>query len=539
MASSLLPRPRARALAGLVAACAVALPVAGCASDSSGGGGNAGADPASFLPASAPVYVEAQVQPGGDLKANVDAVAGKILHTGDPAAKIVGLLDKQLAKDGDSYAKDIEPWLGQRAGLAVTGFGTGTGSHADVVAAIASKDDDAAKKFVASRKGASEREYRGVKYEYKSGEDTAAVVLDHAVLVGNERGLKSAIDARSGSTLADNAAFKHARDVVGTEGLGFAYADPSRLFDAIAAQANSASGGKASAQQLNLFKGFLAGSGLKSVAASLDVAKDAVRADVAAIGLKPGAAGGTGSGDGPGAAAAVPAGSWLSVGFGDVGGTFDSMLKNLGSSGAFGGMSPEVLLSGLKSQLGIDVQKDFLAWMGDAALFVRGTTRSDLGGALVVHSKDPAASRRAIPKLKTLLTGLGVHVGSLSGARGASGVSGLSVKPGSSMPGAIEIASKGDMFVVAYGKGALGEALAGGSKLGDSAPYKTAAGLLDGAKPSLFLDTPQVVKLIGAFAGNDPDFQKAKPTLQAFGPAAAGAKHEGDAERVKIAVSVP
>jgi hypothetical protein len=113
------------------------------------------------------------------------------------------------------------------------------------------------------------------------------------------------------------------------------------------------------------------------------------------------------------------------------------------------------------------------------------------------------------------------------------------VHAGSSAPGAIEVAAKGDRFVVAYGKDALHDALAGGAELGDSTPYKTAAGLLDGAKPSLFLDTPQLVDLIGSASGNDPDFQKAKPTLDAFGPAAAGGKTEGDAARVKVAVSVP
>src|SRR4051795_6825166 len=116
MASPLLHRPRSRTLAVLAAA-AAAVPVAGCGDSSSAGGGNAAADPASFLPASAPVYVEAQVRPGGDLKANVQTVGGKILRTDDPGGKLVGLIDRKLRDVGAIYAKDIEPWLGQRAGL--------------------------------------------------------------------------------------------------------------------------------------------------------------------------------------------------------------------------------------------------------------------------------------------------------------------------------------------------------------------------------------------------------------------------------------
>jgi hypothetical protein len=532
MASSLLHRPRARTLAALVAT-AAAIPVAGCGDASSGAGGNATADPAAFLPASAPVYVEAQVRPGGDLKANLDAVAGKILHTSDPGAKIVGLIDKELQRDGDSYAKDIEPWLGQRAGLAVTGTGGGRGKL-DAAAAIASRDDDAAKAFVSSRKGAVEREYRGVTYRFSASDDLAAAVVDHAVVLGTERGFKSAIDARSGATLDDGADFKKARDVVGTDGLGFFYADPARLFD-LAAGAAPGAGGQASAQQLGAAKALLSGSGLRSVAARLDVAKDAIRIDGAVIGLKRGAAG-TGKGDGPGAAASVPAGSWLSLGVGDVGSTVMTALKSFGGSGATGGIDPQTLLQQLKSGLGIDVQKDLLSWMGDAAVFVRGTTRADLGGALVVHSKDPAASRASIGTLRRLLAALNARVRPLHGAGGA-GASGFSVAAGRA--DGLQVAAKGDLFVVAYGKGALRAALAGGATLGDSAPYKTAAGLLNGAKPSLFLDTPKVVELVGAMAGNDPHFAKAKPTLEAFGPAAAGAKADGDVLRLTAAVSVP
>jgi hypothetical protein len=530
MRSSLLPR----LAVALAAVAAVAVPIAGCgdSSSSSSGGGNAGADPAAFLPASAPVYVEAQVQPTGDLKANATTIAGKILRTGDPAGKIVGLIDQGLKDDGASYAKDIAPWLGQRAGVAITGVGAG-GEDPDVVAAIASRDDDAAQKFVDGRPGGSSRTYRGVSYRYKADGDLAVAVVDHAVVVGTERGFKSAIDARAGDTLAESAVFKKARATVGTDGLGFAYADPGRFFDLAASAVSGTAAARANAAQLKMFKGLLTGSGLQSVAAKLDVASNALRIDAAAIGVKAP----VGGGDGPGAAAAVPAGSWLSIGVGDVGGTITKAIGSLGSSGATGGLDPETLMQGLKSQLGVDVNKDLLSWMGDAALFVRGTSMSDLGGALVVQSKDPAASQKAIGTLRKLLGSLNVKTGALSGA-GSSGASGFSISLGP-LPSGIDVAAKDDKFVIAYGKDALADALGGGNALGDSDPFKTAAGLLDGAKPSLFLDTPQVVKLLSSVVGSDEGFQKAKPTLDVFGPAAAGVSSDGDVTRLKVAVAVP
>ena len=525
MATSLLPR----CAAAFAAVAAVVLPLAGCGGASSSAGGDPGADPAAFVPASAPAYVEAQIQPDGELGANARSVAGRILHTGDPAGRITALIDRGLKDQGRTYAQDVEPWLGKRAGIAVTGL-RGS-SRPDGVAALASKDDDAAGRFVDGLKDATKRTYRDVDYRVTHDGDLAAAVVDHVVLVGSEPGLKSAIDARSGDTLADAKNFKEARETVGTDGLGFVYADPARIFDLVQrAMPGGRSGGAGGAPAPQALKGLLAGSGLRSFAASLDVAKDALHVDAAVIGLRTQA----GAGDGPGAAAAVPAGSWLSVGVGDLGGTVQRALAGFGKGGgATGGLDPQALLQGLQSGLGVDVQKDLLSWMGDAAIFVRGTTRSDLGGALVVTSKDPAKSKASIATLRRLLQMIGARPKELTGVNGATGLT-LSTRSG-----AVEIAAKDDKFVIAYGPGALRDALAPRSALGDSAPFKTAAGLLQGAKPSLFLDTPQLVKLLGAAAGNDPGFAKARPTLEAFGPAAAAVTSSGDVTRLKAAIAVP
>ncbi|HEY6760809.1 MAG TPA: DUF3352 domain-containing protein [Baekduia sp.] len=536
-------RRRAARLVGLlVVVCGVAVPVAGCGEASSRSGAGGDTDPAALLPASAPVYVEAQVRPSGQMAVNLDAVAGKVLGTSDPGAKVVGWIDGALEGSGASYAKDVAPWLGARAGVAVMSVGGGGGAggsprDVDVVGAVASRDDDAAQKFVDGRRGAVDREYRGVKYTYDAGRDVAAAVIDHAVVVGTERGFKSAVDAQSGAKLADSASFKKARATVGTAGAGFAYADPARFFDMVAGAAAGGSGklsqGSASASSLQMLKGLLAGSGLESVAASLNVAKDALQVDAAAIGVK--APVGRGDGDGPAAAAAVPAGAWLSVGIGDVGSTLATALQGV-RGGA--GIDPSVLLKSLGSQFGIDVQKDLLSWMGDAALFVRGTSMSSLNGALVVTSKDPAASAAAIPKLRTLLKSLNVKVGELSSSA-PSGALGFSIDAGSSVPSKIEVATKDDKFAIAIGPGALHDALAPPSHLSDSDPFRAAASLLGDTKPSIFLDTPQVVKLLSSLAGNNKHFQNARPALEAFGPAAAGLSSSGDVTRLKAAVSVP
>ena len=198
-----------------------------------------------------------------------------------------------------------------------------------------------------------------------------------------------------------SATFKKARETVGTDGLGFAYADPGRFFD-LAAGAASGKAPGVDAAQLKMFKGLLTGSGLQSVAAKLDVASNALRIDAAAIGVKTKVGSGDGAGRGGRGAGGLVAERRRRRRRRHASTRPSS---SLGESGATGGVDPATLLQGLQSQLGIDVQKDLLSWMGDAALFVRGTSMDDLGGALVVKSKDPAASRKAIGTLRKLLRG--------------------------------------------------------------------------------------------------------------------------------------
>ena len=98
----------------------IALALAACG----GGGGAADADPAKAVPAGTAIYFEGVVRPEGDQKDDVLDAAGKVLRTDDPEAKIRELLDKAF-KDSEnpdtSYEKDIEPWLGQKAGVWVSG----------------------------------------------------------------------------------------------------------------------------------------------------------------------------------------------------------------------------------------------------------------------------------------------------------------------------------------------------------------------------------------------------------------------------------
>jgi hypothetical protein len=110
-------------LCAAAAAAALALPACG-----GGGGGVSSDDPASLAPASAPLYVQATLRPKGKLKSNVEKLAATVSGVKEPFGRVVGLIDQSLAENKplsgktQTFEKDFEPWIGQRAGVFVEGF---------------------------------------------------------------------------------------------------------------------------------------------------------------------------------------------------------------------------------------------------------------------------------------------------------------------------------------------------------------------------------------------------------------------------------
>src|SRR4051794_21270599 len=202
---------RRRRAPALLAAAALAAAVAGCGSQAAGGSSDP--DPASAVPATAPLYLEAVVQPDGDVRGEVDAVAGKLLATGDPRGRLVQLLDRGLRKHdvNASYARDVEPWLGKRVGVAVTGH---RGDRADVLLSAAVKDEDAAEQALDRiAQGDEVREYAGQRYRFSVKDKAATALLGDTLVAGTEPAVKAAVDARKGDALADSDRYAKAHDL--------------------------------------------------------------------------------------------------------------------------------------------------------------------------------------------------------------------------------------------------------------------------------------------------------------------------------------
>ena len=138
-----------------------------------GAGGAADADPAKAVPAGTAIYFEGVVRPEGDQREDVLDAAGKVLRTDDPEAKIRELIDQGLKEsDGPAvdYEKDIAPWLGEKAGVWVTGVDREKPGY---MAVIATKDTEEAQKAIdkAVEDEGSEknRSYEDVDYHGRRG----------------------------------------------------------------------------------------------------------------------------------------------------------------------------------------------------------------------------------------------------------------------------------------------------------------------------------------------------------------------------------
>jgi hypothetical protein len=500
-------RPIVPALLGALAAVA-----AGCGSSSSSGGDH---DPAALVPANAPLYAEATVRPEGKLGSDLEAALKKILRTDDPGAKIEKAIDDSGKREGITYAKDIEPWLGDRVGVALTAL---NGNDPDFVAVIASKDDSKAADAITGAQGDFvTRSYEGIDYRVDRKNGTVAGVLDHAVVVGTERGFKSAVDASKGESLAESNSLRTLRSKVAQERIGLFYLD----FQGLLRTAGQAAG---SQPEIGALLQSVSAAAPKTIGAAFQAQSDALRIDGVSLGTPKSASSGANGAD---VVAGLPGDSWLALGIGKSGETLDRTVQAIANAGGLTGVGVNAILGQFQKQTGLDLRKDVLSWMGDAGLFVGGTSTAELGGALVVKTSDPAKTRRVIGVLRRLVRDQGgdVKIAPLD----AQGVDdGFTVRSAGSPR--IDVGLAGDKFIVSVGNfAAFRQAVSPGQPLGSTPAFTAAANQLGGGlRPSFFLDFQRVVSLIEAFAGGQADFAKAKPYLDTFGAVVAGAKDEGD-----------
>ncbi|MDP9293944.1 MAG: DUF3352 domain-containing protein, partial [Actinomycetota bacterium] len=212
--------------ARLLLPCALlVLAASGCGGSSAG----AGADPASAVPAGTSIYVEGVLRPEGDQRDDVLDGARKLLRTDDPERRIRELIDQGLKKsDGGplSYGHDIEPWLGQRAGVWASGLQRAKPGY---VVLVATKDAKKAQQAIddgikRAGKRVSERSFGDVDYQVDSDGVASGIVGDF-LTVGTEAEFKRTITAVDGRSLAEDKRYRGAVGELSDNRLGHFYLD--------------------------------------------------------------------------------------------------------------------------------------------------------------------------------------------------------------------------------------------------------------------------------------------------------------------------
>jgi hypothetical protein len=502
--------------------------LAGCGGSGSGAGD--GEDPAAAVPANAPFYMEASARPEGDTREHALDALGKILQTDDPQAKIDELVDKAFAESDEpkvTYEKDIKPWLGEKIGFWLASAEQ-NGDDTKFAAIFSSTDPDEAQKLV--DRGVKEGDEKFTKHSYKgedyqvNGDGIAVAVLDEYVIVGTENELKQSIAAADGDSLADADRYTDPLDDLPDERLASFYFDIKTLFD----QALKAD--PEAAQQLQQLRGTFAFDKIGPITGAFTADGDKLAVDTSVSSGADAIPGITGAGSSK-LLGRLPGDSWAAYAIPKFGQSVKEVYGKL--AGALGGAAIE---GQLRQQLGIDLQQDVFSWIGDVAFFVRGTHVDDVGGGAVIQVTDDAKAKAAFGKLIGLLRtqgGVNAQPVRVEGAEQAFEVR----QPG--VPKPIVFARGSDKAVIAYGAEAASEALEPSDTLADSETYHEAESLLgDDIEPSFLLSVPPIVTLAGEASAGDPDFEKAKPYLDAFGTTAIGGEVSGDRAHSRAVVGL-
>jgi hypothetical protein len=476
----------------VAALAAIAVLAAGC-----GGGASGEGDPATVVPPDAIVYTEMVVRPEGSLRDDALDAAGKVLRTENPEAEIRSLVDRALEGEEVDYARDVEPWLGERA----AGWLPASGRDEDpgVILLAATDTDEARTSLEAAleRGGGTivERSHRG--HDYLVDDDEVAVgVVDDFVVIGRETNYKRTIDAAEGDSLAAVDEYADAIGSLEDDRLAHFWVDTPAVLERAGA--------------MDELSGVIPLDDLPPIAGSFaaDGERLAVEAELR------GSGGSLLAGGSTPLLQELPGDSWAAFGSADVGESLREAID--GFAGAIGALA---VRREVRDETGLDLDRDLLDWIGHVGVFVRGTTPETLGGGVVIQPTDEGKAAGAFGKIvgaaqvKAKVRAEPIDV---AGADQA-----FELRDAHS-PRPVVIARGSGLVIVTAGRAAAEAALGSDDRLGDTDLYAEAQDLV-GMEPSALFSMPALLELV-----DDYEFREAKPYLEAYSVVSAGVVADGD-----------
>ena len=504
-----------------------ALLIAGC-----GGGSDSsseGTDPATVAPAKTPLYVDFTIRPEGEAKENIEALAQKLAGIDNVGALIVSELEESASDEGEEvdFEKEIQPWLGERAGFIYPKFEGG--EFNDFAAAIQITDAEEAEDFIDKHvEGGSEKftdgSFEGV--DFKVGEDGTAIgVIDDLLVIGAEESVfKEVVTASEGNSLADESVYTDAISNTPSDSAANAYVDIGGLIG------EAEAGGEVDRSTKLFFENVGVELDEATAIASLVPGSDQLEIDVSsnAAGDNPP------SGDASELLEALPADSVAALASAEFGKRFNEGIDQIDQHGIPGQVPPHQLKSALK-QAGIDLES-IASSIGDVGLFVEGNSERNLTGAMVLATESASQAKNTVSNL-----GLFLRASGLPGVTAVNGkASGFSIRSAELGRNPVVVIAKGERIAIGYG---LSSALAGleeaGETLDDSPAYKEAVDSLGDTPISAFVDGPAALKLASALVPpTEEGFKEAKRYLTKVDYLALGSEASGGLATAKLIVGV-
>jgi hypothetical protein len=511
-----------------VSVCAVA---AAALLSACGDGGDGGSDdPASLTPADVPVYLQADLRPDGQVKDATEDLVGTISgqSSGSQAVdtvidQAIGAINASAGGEDISFDQDIDPWLGDTAGVFVTGIDTDSAHGAAI---FQTSDEGAANDFVDKAAGdqpEEKRSYEGV--DYRVDVDAAVGVVDGFFVIGDEPAFKEVVDvSQGGDALADDSDFSETIGRAPGGSLVDTYFGLDDVLEAIQQQADPSD-----RDDLKTFQGAIGDLTGKSVLASLVPASDSVELD-----LQTNADQGFEPADVSELIGSFPADSFVALAVPGVGERVKQTIDQLESAGVPGvstGQIDQVL-----SAVGLSLD-EITSNLRDLGLFVEGTDESSLEGALVLTVKDEKEAQSLVADLANLAVASGQP-----GISKVSGGTGFSVRNADLGPQPGVVLTAGDRIAIGYGEDATAQALTTNGKdtLAGDSTYSKATGALGGdVELSGYLSITPILQLAESLgAGSDSGYRTAKPYLQRFSYLVFGSGKDGDFATSKVVVGV-
>ncbi|MGD9737010.1 MAG: DUF3352 domain-containing protein [Solirubrobacterales bacterium] len=505
----------------VLAALAAALAVVGCG----GGSGSGETEPSEAVPPGASVFVQAQIQPDGEIAENVDSLAEKVAGIDSVGALIAAELERSAADGGAKvdFEKEVQPWLGEEAGIFLQEYDGEDFRGAG--AALQVSDQGEAEDFVdktADESGETydEADHDGV--DFKTDEDGTAVGFTEGLLMyaENERIFKQMVDALAGENLAGAESFASASGDAPADSVADVYVD-------IGALIQETGEGIDDETRLGLELLGIEPEGSTALI-SLVPGAETLEMDISSN-LTSGAAAG---GDASGLLGSLPAGSVAAVASADYGQALQQMIDQIDEEGIAGEVPPNKFKSSLEES-GIDIES-IIGSIGDVGVFVEGNSESNLGGALVIESGDSNEAQNTVKNLGLLLRASGVP-GITAFKEGS--FSGFSVSSPELGEKPLVVAAGGSKVAISYGPEAAAAALSeGAGTLGDDPAFAEAKAALGDTPISGFLAGAPALELFETLASplDVAKLDQVRPYLEKLGWIALGGESSGDSTSAKL-----